>query len=145
MCSNKQEEMEPMDSPDQNWVPKVHPATRPVEPDDPMTLHATAVPGDPKIMIQCLAQEYAWMGWNADQILELFRDPSYPALHDLLRLYGDDGVRERLACVLDSMGVFCCEAAVSDEPESAEVEADLIELGIRTPGRPEGSNHADGV
>jgi hypothetical protein len=145
ICFGEPEVMVLMESHDQKWVPKVHPANRPVEPEDPMTLHATAGPGDPEIMLQCLAQEYAWMGWNAGQILQLFRDPFYPALNDLLRRYGEDGIRERLVGVLDSMGIFCCQATVNDESGSAEAEPDLIELGIRTPGQPEGSDHGEGL
>src|SRR5262245_19305051 len=77
-----------MASPLPSLVPKVHPTSRPVEPDDPLTLHATTVAGDPELMLHCLVQEYAWMGWDAEQILSLFRDPFYPVLHGLWCLYG---------------------------------------------------------
>ncbi len=130
-----------------NWVPKVHPITRPVEPDDPLTLHATPVAGDPEVMLRCLVQEYAWMGWDAEQILNLFRDPNYPVLHDLLRIYSENGIRERIAAVLEQTGVFCCEATVQEEPEPLEDEPGLIQLGIRNPPQapPKGKCHAEGL
>ena len=126
-------------------VPKVHPATRPVEPEDPMTLHATPVRGDPEVMLRCLVEEYARMGWNGEQILGLFRDPFYPMLNGLLGIYGEAGIRDRIAAVLDQTGIFCCEGTARDEPEPTEMEPELIQLGIRT--RPEaglkGGCHAE--
>ena len=53
-----------MDSDPERFVPKVHPATRAVEPDDPMDLDATLVPGDVDLMFRSVVQEYAWMGWG---------------------------------------------------------------------------------
>jgi hypothetical protein len=98
------------------FVPKVHPATRPVEPDDPLTLHATAVAGDPEVMLNCLVQEYAWMGWDTEEILRLFRDPFYPALHSLWCFYGEAGLRDRLSAVLSQAGTLRLDEAVREEP-----------------------------
>src|SRR5262245_60941836 len=109
----------------ERFVPKVHPATRSVEPDDPMTLHATPVPGDPEAMLRCVVQEYAWLGWDAEHILSLFRDPFYPALHGLRSLYGDAGIRERVVGLLRQTGVFHFQASVREEPEPA-AEPELI-------------------
>src|SRR6516225_3407479 len=95
----------------ERFVPKVHPATRPAEPDDPLTLHATAVAGDPEVMLQCLVQEYAWMGWNVEEILGLFRDPFYPALHGLLSLYGEAGLRDRLVASIRQTGIMRFDTA----------------------------------
>jgi hypothetical protein len=130
-----------------NWVPKVHPTARAVEPNDPMTLHATPVAGDPDVMLRCLVQEYAWMGWDAGRILDLFHDPAYPALNGLLHWYGEAGVRERVAGLLRETGVFHFRATVREEPEPDESEPELIELGIRLPRpqAPKGENHAAGL
>src|SRR5262249_58379214 len=46
----------------ERFVPKVHPATREVLPEDPLALHATPVEGDPDVLIRALVREYAWMG-----------------------------------------------------------------------------------
>src|SRR5579883_1069632 len=92
------------------FVPKVHPATRAVEADDPMTLTATPVAGDPEEMLCCVIQEYAWMGWNLDQLMCLFRDPFFPALFGLWNLFGEAGLRERVAASLGRTGVFQFQA-----------------------------------
>ena len=122
------------------FVPKVHPATRPAEPDDPWTLRATPVAGDPEVMLECLIQEYAWMGWGVEQIMTLFRDPFYPALNAHWRGCGEDGLRERVAHVLSRRGVFRFRSEIHDEREPAEPE--LIELEVRTSWRPEENSHA---
>ena len=131
----------------ERFVAKVHPATRAVEPEDPMTLHAAEVEGDPELMLQCVVQEYAWMGWDAQQIHELFRDPSYPVLHQLWRTHGEAGIRERVDALLGQMGVFRVQEFVHESPEPEEAEPELIQLGILEHGRAErkGDDHAEGL
>src|SRR5947209_8772484 len=90
----------------ERFVPKVHPASREVMPEDPMTLCASPVAGDPDVLIRAVVQEYAWMGWDAGQIAALFRDPSYPMLYGLRHALGEAGVRERIDAVFRRCGVF---------------------------------------
>jgi hypothetical protein len=134
-----------MDTPPERFVPKVHPATRPVEADDPLALCATSVSGDPEVMLECLVQEYAWMGWGVPQILRLFGDPGYPALNGLLDHYGIEGVRRRVAAVLGRMGVFRVSGTVRDDPEPEDDEPELIDLGTRRVLVSKGDSHAQGV
>jgi hypothetical protein len=136
-----------MTTPTERWVPKVHPATRPAEPDDPWTLNATAVGGDPEVMLGCLVQEYAALGWSAREILALFRDPFYPALHALRDFYGEEVLRERVAALVGQSAGFHFQVTVRETPEPAESEPELIQLGIRTnrPEAPGGSSHAEGL
>jgi hypothetical protein len=115
----------------ERFVPKVHPATRAVEPEDPLSLHATPAVGDPEVMLHCLVQEYAWMGWDGESILGLFRDPSHPVLNGLFERFGEPSLRERIAGVLANTGVLRFRESVREEVEPAEPE--LIELGIRLP------------
>jgi hypothetical protein len=137
----------------ERFAPKVHPATRPVEPEDPLTLHATAVAGDPEVMLHCLVQEYASMGWDAEEILRLFRDPFYPALHSLWCFYGEAGLRERLIAVFEQTATFHLDEAVREEAELVEAEPELVQLGIRArPSEPanytkhtNGESHAAGL
>jgi hypothetical protein len=134
--------------PPAHLVPKVHPASRAVEADDPFALNATAVAGgDPEVMLECLVQEYAWMGWDAAQVLGLFRDPLYPALNALLHHYGEGGVRRRVEGVLNRMGVFRVSGTVSDEPEPDEDghQPELIELGVARALTSRRDSHAQGV
>jgi hypothetical protein len=126
-------------------VPKVHPATRPIEANDPFSLHATAVSGDPEVMLECLVQEYAWMGWDTEQVVGLFHDPGYPALNALLEHFGEEDVRRRVEVVLKRMGVFRVSGTVLDEPEpEEEEEPELIQLGIRVYAG-KGEHHVQGV
>ena len=87
-------------------VPKVHPATRPVEPEDPLNLHSFEVPGDPELMLRVLVEEYARLGYGADALLALCRDPFYVGLHGLWRLYGADELRRRIVLILSRCGVI---------------------------------------
>jgi len=95
-----------MDNPTENLVPKVHPATRQVEPDDPMNLHGFELPGDPNIMLRMLVEEYARMGWGLEQLMTLFRDPFYHAAHGLWLRYGEREMRDRLTAMLARTGVI---------------------------------------
>jgi hypothetical protein len=124
---------------DPRFVPKVHPATRAVEPDDPMTLYATPVPGDPEWMMACVVEEFARMGWGAGQILGLFRSPFYPALYDLRQHHGEAWVRERVEEVLARTGAFRVRVTEAAEEEKAnEPGPEMVPLGL---GRCVGKGH----
>ncbi len=123
-----------MDSESAQFVPKVHPATRSVAPDDPFDLNATLVAGDVDLMFRSIVQEYAWMGWGAEPIFRLFRDPSYPALNGLWHALGDDETRSRIESVLSRTGVIHFHATVLEaEPDESELEFDLIQIGSNDP------------
>lgn len=124
------------------FVPKIHPAARGVEQDDPMEMLASVVSGDPEIMLECLVTEYASMGWRSEQILGLFKSPDYPMLHGLLEAYGDTVLRERIAAVIDRCGVFCCDGVVIEGPEPEE-EEEMIQIGL--PAQWKANSHAQGL
>lgn len=121
----------------EHLVPKVHPLARAVEADDPLELIATPVGGDPEYMLQCMVEEFAWMGISADELLGLFRSPAYPVLNQLLNHFGEDAVRERI----QRLAGLRFSAVVDDEPETDEDdEPELIQLSLRTaPTNPEKS------
>lgn len=91
---------------DDNMVPKVHPATRDVEPEDPMNLHGFEVPGDPEIMMRMLVEDFARLGHGLDDLMSMARDPFYHALHGVWLMYGDDELRRRLTAILSRVGVM---------------------------------------
>lgn len=124
----------------ENLVPKVHPATREVLPDDPLMLNATPVAGDPEVMLRAIVREYAWMGWNVHEITGLFRDPFYPMLHGLWAVLGEDGVRTRIEDVFEREGVMRFRSTVYEAPEVEDPE--VVQIG---PRRPEGSRHVEGL
>ena len=108
-----------------NFVPKVHPATRPVEPDDPMNLYAVEVPGDPELMLRLLVEEYARMGWGLDALVGLFRDPFYVAAHGLWLHYGEEELKRRLTAMLGRVGVVRTTTTTSVSPPERLVQIDL--------------------
>jgi hypothetical protein len=107
------------------FVPKVHPATRPVEPEDPMNLFAVEVPGDPELMLRLLVEEYARMGWGLDAQLALFRDPFYVAAHGLWLHYGQEALRRRLIAMLARVGIVRTRTTASVPPSQRLVQIDL--------------------
>ncbi len=117
-----------MDHTTAHLVPKVHPMVRPVGPDDPFTLNATSVAGDPNVMIRAVVQEYAWLGWSADQIISLFRDPFFPVLHRLWQTLGDAELRTRIASFVETFGVFHFRSTMVESPDDTGTESfeDLV-------------------
>ncbi len=108
-----------------NFVPKVHPATRPVEPEDPMNLFAVEVPGDPELMLRLLVEEYARMGWGLNALIGLFRDPFYVAAHGLWLHYGEEELTRRLGDLLKRVGVVRTKTTIGVPPSESLVQIDL--------------------
>ena len=114
-----------------NVAPKVHPATRAVEPDDPMNLHGVEVDGDPEIMLRMLVEEYARMGFGLDELLDLCRQPFYVGMHGLLQFYGEEELTQRLNGILARCGVFRVATR-----ETTPISEQLVQLDFsRIPGR----------
>jgi len=116
-----------METDQARFVPKVHPLCRAAEPDDPMTLSATAVAGDPDVLIHAVVQEYAWLGWDAGQIAALFHDPFYPVLHGLLQALGEAGIRARIDAVFARCGVYRFRATVHEALDDSGPE--VVQIG----------------
>jgi hypothetical protein len=106
-------------------VPKVHPASREVLPDDPLEMHGFEVSGDANLMLRLLVEEYAHLGWGAAAILRLARDPNYQAFHGLRRLFGEEELAARIGQILARCGVMRVKT------QEAPLPADLIQLEIR--------------
>ena len=119
-----------MTNPDVNPVPKVHPTTRPVEPEDPMNLFAVQVPGDTELMLRVVVEEYARMGCDLESMIDMFRDPFYQAPHGLWRLYGEEELRRRVTEIIGRCGIMRTKTVDSDPPENQLVQ---LELNISQP------------
>ncbi len=89
-----------------NGTAKVHPASREMLPDDPMEMHGFEVPGDPNLMLRLLVEEYARIGWGAEAILQLARDPNYQAFHGLLQFFGEEELTAQIGQILAQCGVI---------------------------------------
>ena len=106
-------------------APKVHPATRTVEPEDPMNLHGIEVEGDPEIMLCMLVEEYARMGYGHAELLNLCRQPFYVGLHGLLQLYGEEELSRRVRGILSQCGVFRVVTSEAVQPPAPLVQLDV--------------------
>ena len=89
-----------------NAVPKVHPATRAVEPDDPMDLHGVEVDGNPEVMLRILIEEYARMGCGLEELMTMCKQPFYVGFHGLLQFFGEEELSQRIRGILAKCGVF---------------------------------------
>jgi hypothetical protein len=112
-----------------SFVPKVHPLSRMLEPEDPLELMATPAPGDPDVMVESIVQEFVWMGWSAEQLLEIFQNPMYPVLNQLREHLGDEVIRDKVQTIVERAGIFSFHETIADEPDSiADDEPELLEL-----------------
>lgn len=110
-----------MNTSDDRWAAKVHPLARDVEPEDPLELVPQTVAGDPAQMLECILQEFAWMGCDAQQLLALFRNPGYPLLCELRAFYGEEEIRRQVESVVLRQGVLKFREHIVEPEEEPEV------------------------
>ena len=71
-----------------------------VDPEDPMELHGVAFLTEEDTqaeMAACFVEEFLRLGWRAEAILALFRNPHYVGPHMVLENKGEPFVREVIA------------------------------------------------
>jgi hypothetical protein len=111
------------------FVPKVHPLDRLAEADDPLELVAEHVVGDPDVMLECILQEFVWMGWSEAELLSLFHHPGYPVLGQLRAYFGDAEVERRVAALLARSGrLRFHETIVEPDPEPEDHGLELLQI-----------------
>jgi hypothetical protein len=81
-------------------------------------------------MLRCVVQEYAWLGCSADDILRLFQDPFYPALHGLLQYFGAEGVRARVTRELGYGPAFRVVEKFDADADTEPAASDLVQIGV---------------
>lgn len=116
----------------EQWVAKVHPLARDAEPEDPYELMAERVTGDPQVMLECLMQEFLWMGWSAEQLWPLFHDPAYPLLQELQRHFGSEELRRRLDQLTGRWGTLRFRECIAE----SEPEPDVYQIRSSPGARP---------
>jgi hypothetical protein len=89
-----------------NAVPKIHPASREMLPDDPLEMQAFEVLGDPQLMLRMLVEEFARIGWGAEAIQRMALDPNYQAFDGLRSMLGEKELRRRIAEIVSRCGVI---------------------------------------
>jgi hypothetical protein len=83
-----------------------HPKNRAWEPEDPMLLQAQPVNGDPDVMLECLIEEFARLGYDEAEIKRLFDQPFFQATYGLKGHYGEKELARRIQCTLARSGVM---------------------------------------
>ncbi len=117
-----------MPAPSDNAVPKVHPASREMLPDDPLDMTAVEVDGDPQLMLRLLVEEYARMGWGVEEIMRLAADPFYVGFHGLLRAFGEQQLRGQIQSILARCGVVRVKTfEVTPDPDPQLVQLKVPE------------------
>lgn len=81
--------------------PLVDNMVKALEDDDPYELMGMQFPVedgvDPDVeLARCMVEEYALMGWSADQVRGLFAEPTHGKVHEIHRLRGPDFVEQRI-------------------------------------------------
>jgi hypothetical protein len=120
-----------MNTHDPDLVPKIHPATREMLPEDPLETQAFELPGDPVLMLRLLVEEYARMGTTADEIMRLARDPFYQSFHGLWRLFGEGEFRRLVGDIAARCGVVRVRTIQANPP--AEAPDNLVQLQVNMP------------
>jgi hypothetical protein len=94
-----------------------HGAAKQAEATDPLDLVGTVVPGgDIELLARCFVEEFAAMGYDGEQIFELFRQPQYVGVHPVYLAKGEEGVRHLIEEVLAECGVFRVTESIAEEP-----------------------------
>jgi hypothetical protein len=106
-------------------VPKVHPASREILPDDPLEMYGFEVQGDPTLMLRMLVEEYARIGWGVDAILQLARDPNYLAFYGLRQAYGEEELRRLVSEIISRCGVLRVKATEAEPLPDCLVQIEL--------------------
>ncbi len=99
-----------------------HTSKRNAEPDDPMELRPELVEGNPEAMLEGLIEEYARLGWGADQIARIFEDPFFGATHSLAQRFGGEAIRCLIEHTLQRCGVFRFDT-VESKPDTPSGES----------------------
>jgi hypothetical protein len=75
--------------------------------EDPLELNGVAFPTQEDTtdaMCECFIEEFMRMGYNAKQVLALFRNPHYLGMNLVLEKRGEQFIRERVAEVFVRWG-----------------------------------------
>ena len=111
----------------------VHPAMRPAEPDHPMALLAEPSEGDPALMLDCLVEEYAHLGYSGQEILQFFQNPFFQAAHGLREFFGEAELKRRIEEIIARCGIMYVSVNVLEESAQEMTAADEAPLHAGAP------------
>jgi hypothetical protein len=108
---------------------RTHPKDRAAQTDDPMEISGIEVEGDPEVMLNCIVEEFARMGCDAETILRLFDDPFFLGPHGLTKAFGREYIRDRVHGILKRCGVM--SVRVIEQPADETIEPVVLTVGGR--------------
>ena len=83
-------------------------ASKPAEPDDPMSLEGVCCPeGELEPMAAAFVEEFARLGMGGEEIYFLFLRQGYFATHLYFQRHGAEATRSLIDRVLSRSGVYC--------------------------------------
>lgn len=119
-----------MSDSENTFVAKVHPLSRAAEPEDPFELMASPAIGDPLVMLECLVQEFIWLGWSRQELLSLFHHPGYPVLCELQQFFGPAEIERQVDSLLGRSGQLRFQEFV-EEPDDGDEGPELVQIQSR--------------
>jgi len=72
---------------------------------DPLKLVANPPLANSEWMLESIVQDFAGLGYDADELTNLFRSPAYPVLNQLLDYLGPGEIRRRIDFLLTTSRV----------------------------------------
>jgi hypothetical protein len=71
-----------------------------VDPERGTTVNQLNKASPPEVMLRCMVEDLAWMGYEEEQLITFFRDAFFPALHCFWIQFGEEELRQRLQQIL---------------------------------------------
>jgi len=97
-----------------------------------MELVATPVVGDAGVMLECIMQEFAWMGWDEEKMMDIFNSSDYPVLIQLRESFGENEIRRQMRNILARQGAFRVQETIDQTPDPDDtMEPELIQITVR--------------
>lgn len=82
-------------------------AEKEFDPDDPMEFTGVALPGNTmEAMAECFVEEFIMMGYTDEQLLKMFQEPFYAAVHQVYREKGEAYVTALIRQARSKLGTF---------------------------------------
>ena len=101
------------------------------DPADPSILIGVSFPTDADAttdMAYVFAEEFARMGYDAERLMRLFRNPFYAGAHDAYQRLGDEAVRRIVEECVGAWGSLRVVEQDGDDAVDEEEETLLIQI-----------------
>ena len=87
-----------------------------------MEVKAAVIAGDERLMMECLIEEFAHLGWSAKKIARMFDEPFFLAAHGLGKRFGRQAVLDCIEHTLARCGIFHFKMKEPSTPATEEIQ-----------------------